>query len=96
MAKSIEGLFIDWVARQPAERTYDYGSISDCAFCQFLKDTGIAAEPRVGGIYWHDNTTPDARRHDFSERVADALVGDDSVDGWNYGALAARLAERVS
>lgn len=48
--------FEAWLQQQPDERQWDYGSITDCALCSFLKESGFKAT--VGGetfTLWPNN-----------------------------------------
>jgi len=83
MAKSLQQQFADWVARQPAEREYDYGDICGCAFHEFLVDAGFPVET-VGGDNWKNQS---GVLHRLPEALATALV----KKPWTFGGLADRL-----
>jgi hypothetical protein len=75
--QSFDQMLLAWARKQPADAEYDYGSIHNCALCQFLKDTGICSTPRAGGSYWTDTSLPfDSRvEHRLSSTVLSALIG---------------------
>ena len=84
--KSFEQQFADWVAKMPPEQPYDYASNYHCALCQFLGASGIARDPVVGGVWWHDGLGGETHR--LSEHVRAGL----RTRPWTFGALSERLA----
>ena len=53
----LEGLFRDWLSQRPADATFNANSSEQCAFAQFLSETGMATEPNVRSLWWFDNST---------------------------------------
>lgn len=85
--QSIDHMFRDWVGKQPADAEYDYRAVCGCAFATFLKDTGICADPIVGGFQWVDRKHFDDGAHPLRDELRLAL----RTHPRTYGALAARL-----
>lgn len=96
--KSIYGQFKDWVSSKDPNETYDFIRGDNCAFCQFLKDQGIAKTPTVGLEMWYDANR--ASRHPIPADLVNVL-GKHSAEhyhgSWSdseintFGELAARL-----
>jgi hypothetical protein len=84
--KSFEQQFTDWVRSKPADEAYDYSDVLNCALCQFLRETGMAKAPLVGGYRW---TEDDAETgwHYFDVKLDDAVCAGPHT----FGALAERL-----
>ncbi len=89
--KPLQALFSDWVDRQDRDRTYSYQSHSECAFAQFLRETGIARNPWVGGDWWFEGGKDVGPKHLLPKIIAKALV--DSGGNQSFGALSDRLLE---
>lgn len=96
--KSISGQFKDWVSSKDPNETYDFIRGDNCAFCQFLKDQGIAKTPTVILEMWYDGM------HDSRHPIPADLVNvlgkhpakyyydcRDSSEINTFGELAARL-----
>lgn len=43
-----------WARTKHPSEGYDYGDNDNCALCQFLRETGRASEPSVGGLTWSE------------------------------------------
>lgn len=87
--QSITEQFKAWVRTKPADELYCYGDNDNCAMGQFLLDSGLCLNPRVGGDYWRDGSLPLLERnlHPLPERLRAAL----SRAPYTFGALAERL-----
>lgn len=83
--KGFDQQVADWARTKPADEAYDYGDYRNCALCQFLKENGFAADPRVGGLGWRDGNGP---RTPYSIEFAMALLEYPTT----FGALADRLS----
>jgi len=44
--------FLAWAKTKPADEAFEYMNNTNCAFAQFLRDTGVCADPIVGGTDW--------------------------------------------
>lgn len=84
--------FLAWARTKPAVDEYRYGSTTNCALCQFLRETGRGVRPVVGNNYWRadygcaENTIP--------EVIALASRGNTAFCSWEpetFGALVERL-----
>lgn len=53
--------FEAWLANQPGEREFDYGSNDNCLVCNFIKETTGIKSPRVGHNYARKAVIDDAR-----------------------------------
>jgi hypothetical protein len=53
--------FTDWVMKKSPDESYNMGDSLNCAFAQFLKETGKAVKPVVGVISWNEMGNPAAR-----------------------------------
>jgi hypothetical protein len=40
-----------WARTKPADESYSYGSNTDCALCQFVRETGRVRQPTAGASY---------------------------------------------
>jgi hypothetical protein len=74
-----------WARTKPAGQAYSYMDIFNCALCQFLRETGRAREPQVGGYDWRDTAVPGSTRTPFDERLKAPLCGT------TFGQLVKRL-----
>lgn len=82
--------------REPSER-YLYESNSNCACAQFLRDTGRAVDPSVGGWSWSDEGGEEIS---FSEGLTEAIQ---ETGSWRpdavrhtWGELADRLEALIA
>jgi hypothetical protein len=71
------------------DEAYDFVDPGECACCQFLKDTGRAASPRVIPENWRDGMLSD-ERYPLPEGLNSALNARFRAD-WTFSALAKRL-----
>jgi hypothetical protein len=73
-----------WARTKPAGEVYNYVDPTNCALCQFLRETGRATEPNVNPFTWRDGVKATKR---FSlPNGLDAALSEDT-----FGALATRL-----
>jgi hypothetical protein len=89
---SFDRMVLDWARKQPADAKYDYASNDDCALCQFLRATGICAQPRVGGDYWRDDTLGFRDSFDQKHSISSAMVSALVASPRSLGGLAERLS----
>jgi hypothetical protein len=73
-----------WARTKPADEAYRYNSNTDCALCQFLRETGRAERPSVGGTTWRPVAFSGVERR-IPEQICQALLAD------TFGALVKRL-----
>jgi hypothetical protein len=43
-----------WARTKPADEHYRYNDNTNCALCQFLRETGRARAPSAGSVTWAD------------------------------------------
>ena len=91
--------FADWCDKQPAEKEYNYGSITDCAFCQYLQSLGFESV-RVSPYGWRlRNDGPFAYRalpDGLDEAVRAGVEYGSGGPLWTFGALSLRLRQSSS
>lgn len=87
-----------WARTKPADERYNYQDSTNCALCQFLRDTDRAERPRVS--MWADNVrggwSEDWQdRREYPKIMEPVLSGDGSFEGdetlWTFGGLVSRL-----
>ena len=97
-----------WARTKPADERYDYSDGSNCALCQFLDETGRAANPRVdmwqlsSAGQWYDADAPDAGAQ-YPAIMEPALnggcgfskAGEPLDDAWTFGGLVERLEKLI-
>lgn len=87
--KGFDQQVADWARTKPADEAYVYESASQCAVCQFLRETGLASNPSVRPGAWRDKDAANPeQRYRFSARLEDAVAS----SPWTFGALADRLS----
>lgn len=92
--QSITDQFREWLNTKRADEEYDYVDSGNCAFCQFLRDTGLAKNPRVSPGRWRDGDQS-VVAHDMPDLVQAALngfIGGEYDCPRTFGALADRLS----
>lgn len=85
--QGLERQFAAWVAEQPAERGYNYMDNCGCALAAFLRETGVDADPHVGGFGWGDKDNAD-----LNPFTGEHLVYALSRLPHTFGALSERLS----
>lgn len=84
-----------WARTKPADGSYTYADASNCALCQFLRDTGRAGSPSVDPDSYGDLSATDWHvRKPLPAGANDAALGRDEfgIPGrLTFGALVARL-----
>ncbi len=82
--------FLEWARTKPAGESYRYSDIDNCALCQFLRETGRAKQPTVGGATWRDWGPT---RYGLSPGSAQKIPSDLMLPlmGDTFGALVERL-----
>jgi hypothetical protein len=86
---------LNWARTKPADERYDYTESSNCALCQFLRDTARVASPGVLPDRWWDHEGTNRGR--VSEELNAQLRSSDEECESNgigistFGALVARL-----
>lgn len=88
MAQGLKQQFIEWVGKQPAERSYVYDNTCGCAFAQFLRDCWGMENPSVGASFWAAGPYGDRLVRDLPAGINDAVYAEPRT----FGALAERLA----
>lgn len=73
-----------WARTKPAGERYNYMDNSNCALCQFLRETGRAKQPYVKGFTWVEDGG--------SSRYIPAPIQGPLCEG-AFGRLADRLAK---
>jgi hypothetical protein len=79
-------------ARSKGHVAYDYLSNTNCAACQFLKHTGRAKEPSVGGNAWREIGDAESARQRMPDIDMPALC----EKPWTFSALADRLEALIA
>lgn len=81
--------------RTKGDEAYDYVEPQECACCQFLRETGRAAEPSVIPNKWRDFAVDGFEfKNQMPEGMEAALVAEGCFgqsDAWTFSALAHRL-----
>lgn len=88
---SLTHQFLAWCRSKPADEEFVYGDIYNCAFAQFLKESGICADPRVGGTYWSDRSIKNAPNHELPKKLCVALL----TPPFAFGSLAERVERQL-
>lgn len=89
--------FLPWVEKQPADKTYDYGSPWGCAFAQYLKAIGYT-DAQVGPYEFSLNGNAfNKMPKNIDNAVLDStgLLTHPKRD-WTFGGLAQRLKEAAT
>lgn len=55
--EALESQFRAWLESKPADETFNAQSTENCAFAQFLRESGICDQPNVRSLWWFDNAT---------------------------------------
>ena len=79
-------------ARGRGDVAYNYMDNLNCAACQFLRDTGRAEQPSVGGNIWRDVADAEFAYKSMPDIDMPALC----VGEWNFSALADRLEALIA
>lgn len=86
-----------WARTKPADERYNYSDNTNCALCQFLRETGRAVSPTVVPYFgaddpeggWRDTEDGDLRQ--YGAALDDAVRGSSDGRRWTFGALVKRL-----
>ncbi len=92
--QSLSHQFLTFCRSKPRDEEYNYLSINECAFCQFLRATGFPVK-HVGPEEWTDTS---GLKHQFDPAIEQALGNfkcGEPNNGRTFGALADRLSERL-
>lgn len=69
--------FTKWIKTKPRNEEYHYLDTTNCCFAQFLKDTGVCADPAVGGHDWNPSGHSDKP----------TLIPEQIIEALRYGAI---------
>ena len=93
--QSLEHQALAYFRSKPADEEYNFSSTTNCAMCQFLRDTGYPVAG-AGGDYWRDTNH---EKHDLPSSLTSWDRGGSGVlssEPWTFGALADRLAAELA
>lgn len=87
------GGFGPWVAKQPANKSFDYVDNEQCAFAQYLRASGYDDAHCNSENYWLDTYSHQRRSHYHPRgyRIPPDLNEAIQNGAWTFGALAERL-----
>jgi hypothetical protein len=83
-----------WARTKPADERYDYTASSNCALCQFLRETGRGVNPSVGPDGWSGGERGGNYKllpAGINNAVQDVDSDAPRTVGWTFGELVKRL-----
>lgn len=90
MKASIKG-FKDWLKTKNPDEEYSYILPSNCCYAQYLKETGICANPGVGPWSWYDRDVVDRKSTPIHIKIQTSVMTPDGTHKSTFGAALKRL-----